>query len=574
MKKYMLFRIASIALITLLFVRCNDYLDVTPQSDVSEADYLWTEDQLESYITTYYLPGTSSGEKNYGSESEKYGGRLPSHYGSGGESFYNDDLTSDDFVGRSGSSRFIKNSWTTGSSGGYWNFTNIAALNYYITTVVPRYETGEISGTESNVRHYIGEGYFLRAHEYFFRLQKLGDFPIVTEVLEDDWDKLTEASKRTPRTDVARFILADLDTAINYLMDDSPEGGTTRITKNAALLFKSRVALYEASWDKYFAGTAFVPNGPGWPGAEKEYLSDYQFKSGSLEGEVEFFLEEAMDAAEQVADAISLTPNNGIIRSGSSDSKNPYYDMFATSDPGDYSEVILWRQYVVNIKAHSFNHYAYGGGNKGFTHQFEQSFLMQNGLPVYDSASGYAGDDLITDTKTNRDYRWQLFMKAPGEVKTVENISAYETFPTPAYVYLAPSTSGDGTSTGYIRGKGYSYDNDMHSIGQDVTSAVIFRATEAYLNYIEASYMYNGSINSKADSYWRALRERAGVDEDYTKTIAATDMSREAENDWGAYSAGELIDPTLYNIRRERRCEFIGGFAPLEGNGSVEWVST
>ena len=32
---------------------------------------------------------------------------------------------------------------------------------------------------------------------------------------------------------------------------------------------------------------------------------------------------------------------------------------------------------------------------------------------------------------------------------------------------------------------------------------------------------------------------------------------KEAENDWAAYSGGKLIDATLYNIRRERRCEFL-----------------
>ena len=35
-------------------------------------------------------------------------------------------------------------------------------------------------------------------------------------------------------------------------------------------------------------------------------------------------------------------------------------------------------------------------------------------------------------------------------------------------------------------------------------------------------------------------------------------MSKEAENDWGAYTGGSVIsDKTLYNIRRERRCEFL-----------------
>ena len=35
-------------------------------------------------------------------------------------------------------------------------------------------------------------------------------------------------------------------------------------------------------------------------------------------------------------------------------------------------------------------------------------------------------------------------------------------------------------------------------------------------------------------------------------------MMKEAENDFGAYSAGKVLtDATLYNIRRERRSEFI-----------------
>ena len=34
-------------------------------------------------------------------------------------------------------------------------------------------------------------------------------------------------------------------------------------------------------------------------------------------------------------------------------------------------------------------------------------------------------------------------------------------------------------------------------------------------------------------------------------------MAKEAETDWGAYSAGQVIDATRYNIRRERRCELM-----------------
>ena len=44
-----------------------------------------------------------------------------------------------------------------------------------------------------------------------------GDLPIVTKVLEDNDEVIVENSKRTPRNEVARFILEDLDKAISYL---------------------------------------------------------------------------------------------------------------------------------------------------------------------------------------------------------------------------------------------------------------------------------------------------------------------------------------------------------------------
>ncbi|MGQ2119237.1 RagB/SusD family nutrient uptake outer membrane protein [Ornithobacterium rhinotracheale] len=88
------------------------------------------------------------------------------------------------------------------------------------------------------------------------------------------------------------------------------------------------------------------------------------------------------------------------------------------------------------------------------------------------------------------------------------------------------------------------------------SGSIVFRATEAYLNYIEASYEKNGSLNADALNYWKAIRRRAGLPEDPNVTINATDLSK--EKDLAKYSAGNVLsDKTLYNIRRERRCEFI-----------------
>lgn len=554
MRKYnyiTLFKGLIIAAYTLFMVSCNDYLDITPPSQISPESYLWDEAHLASYTVKYYAD-----YDNYNEGSDNKGGMLPSHYGSGGESFYFDDLATDNETTRGSSNKYVPGDWTVGSTGGDWNFYNINALNYYLQTVVPRFEAGEITGNPTNVRHYVGEGYFLRAQEYFFRLRKLGDFPIIKETLPDKKELLVEASKREPRNEVARFILEDLDEAIG-LLTDNPNGGKVRITRKAALLLKARVALFEASWLKYHAGTPMVPNGEGWPGANKDYNSNYAFPSGSLNGEIEYFLTQAMDASQEVADAVALVSNNEVIQESASQPVNKYYNMFATPNPSSYDEVLMYRDYSVDLgRAHSYNHYIYHGAQKGYTHQMEQVFLMQNGLPIYAVGSGYQGDDYIQDTKIDRDWRWKLFMKAPGEVKAFININTPETFETAPVVYQ--SDGKYSTSTGYMLGKGYALDYNMQLLGQDLTAPVIFRAAEAYLIYMEASYLKNGTIDSKASAYWKALRLRAGVDEDYNKTIAATDMSQEALYDWGAYSHGVLVDATLYNIRRERRCELIG----------------
>lgn len=530
---------------------CNDHLDVTPPSQISPEKYLWDEAHLAAYTVQYYAD-----YYNYNENSTDKGGQFPSHYGSGGESFYFNDIATDNATTRGSSNRYVPGLWKVGSSGGHWNFSNIYALNYYLQTVVPRYEDGAITGDSRNIGHYVGEGYFLRAQEYFYRLMKIGDFPIVTNTLPDNQEELVEASKRRPRNEVARFILEDLDKAIE-LLNNNPVGGKNRITRNAALLLKARVALFEGTWEKHHAGTPLVPNGPGWPGAKKDYNKNYSFPSGSLEGEIKFFLSEAMDAAAIVADAIELTENNKIIRKSSSDPVNDYYNMFATPTPSSYSEVIMYREYNVELgRAHSYNHYLYHGAQRGYTHQMEQSFLMENGLPIYNAASGYQGDDYIQDTKENRDWRWKLFMKAPEEVKAFENITSPEYFEKAPVIY-----SSDGkysTSTGYMLGKGYSLDYKMQILGQDITAPIIFRGAEAYLVYIEACYELKGTIDSKADSYWRAIRNRAGINPDYNATIAATDMAKESLLDWGAYSKGKLVDATLFNIRRERRNEFIG----------------
>ena len=132
------------------------------------------------------------------------------------------------------------------------------------------------------------------------------------------------------------------------------------------------------------------------------------------------------------------------------------------------------------------------------------------------------------------------------------------TFTTVDFDWVVNGNNETRMTTGFAIKKGKHYDvyqQVTHNVG--TTGSLVFRGTEAMLNYMEACYELNGSIDGTADNYWRALRTRAMVNSDYNATIAATDMAKEAEGDFGAYSKGQLVDATLYNIRRERRNEFI-----------------
>ena len=75
--------------------------------------------------------------------------------------------------------------------------------------------------------------------------------------------------------------------------------------------------------------------------------------------------------------------------------------------------------------------------------------------------------------------------------------------------------------TGYRPRKAYTYDYDQNRNDELLGSngCVIFRATEAYLNYMEACYEKNGSLDGKAQRVLEAIRRRAGVDEDFSKPL-------------------------------------------------------
>lgn len=513
----------------LMGTACSDFLDKEPISDNVDGNFFTAENQLEPYCNNMY-------------------GLFPDHgTGTGTFGYFTTDNNSDDMTTVNAVDNFLPQRIQVGSSGSYGSFSTIRNCNLFLQRTQENIDKGTLS-YDDNIKHYIGEMYFFRAYVYFSLLKTYGDFPIATEVLTDgDYAANVEANKRKPRNEVARFILEDLDKAIERLYPKSNGFTAHRLNRECALLFKSRVALYEATWEKYHAGTARVPGGPGWPGDAASFNTD-------MTAEINFFLEQAIESAKLVGDASVLMAD--------------YAGLYNKTDlSGQRDEVLLWRMYSEEAKVqnqvvgatHGYGSidtdegtfiFVHGDGT-GFTRSLVDSYLMADGLPIY-ASENYQGDKSLVDVMTNRDLRLVTSVGKPGDKIMTFNGKDI------MYQYPGLTAAAGGirvTSTGYIPRKGW-VDNDVIYNNAYPLALPIFRAAEAYLNYIEAYYLrYNTLDDLTLDKYWKALRARAGVDTDYKKTIAATDLTKEI--DLARYSGTNLIDATLYNIRRERRSEFI-----------------
>ena len=192
-----------------ILASCNDFLDREPLDSVTPDNFFFTENDLAAYAVKHY--------------------NFTTHEGFNAGIWKNDNAT-DNQAATDYDKKWIPGQWKVPeaydnpASNDPWYFSTIREANYFLETVVPRFEKGEIEGSETNIKHYIGEMYFLRAKNYLSKLETFGDFPIIKNTLPDESESLIQASKRAPRYKVAHFILEDLDQAISLLTNNISGG--------------------------------------------------------------------------------------------------------------------------------------------------------------------------------------------------------------------------------------------------------------------------------------------------------------------------------------------------------------
>ena len=204
----------------LFLTSCNDFLNQEPLDQLSPNEYLTTESNIAAFATDQYQV-------------------LPTH-GTYGYGTFEIDNNTDNMAGMQPNVMYAPGYWKVGQEGGSWYFADIYRCNYFFENVLPSYENNAIVGNTTNIKHYIGEMYMLRARAYFEKLKKFGDFPIIkTNINIADKEALVKANERRPMNEVGRIILNDLDSAIILMSSPASDDiKRNRLTKDAALLFK------------------------------------------------------------------------------------------------------------------------------------------------------------------------------------------------------------------------------------------------------------------------------------------------------------------------------------------------
>lgn len=390
-----------------------------------------------------------------------------------------------------------------------YEYSQIRNTNFMILNA----DNNKSEGAEKN--QYLGEAYFFRAKYYFDLVKNYGDVAWVESILS-----MAQANvERSPRTVVVDHILADL-TKASELLGRVSDNSSMRVHRDVALALKSRVALYEGTWQKYHKAKG-----------------DPFFTQGIDDAKITSYLTIAKEAAEEV------------IRTGTwsifSKGETPYRDMFVDLDLTDNKEVLMWKRYDASVGiGHSVTRYINeGGGESGVSLSLVSDYLSREGKVL--------SKEELTDLRKTYGQELDPTIRDPRLSQTICHPGA-QIQPTPKYFSFPPlheSTYHQNT-TGYSLLKYNEYNTEyipsLTGEGKSQAPAIQFRYAEVLLNYAEALAEIDGSrYASEISKSLYPLRERVGM--------PAIDFDREF-NDDPSYPFANL-DKYIQAVRRERRVE-------------------
>lgn len=542
MNKYIL----AIAFIAITLISCNDdFMEKHPKTSLTEETAFKTYDNFKSYMFHCYEMFTNGNIAT----SLNNGFALSGHH--------RGDVWSGLLARRSSYNPYAFQTIENASSGNGWNFGYIRHINLMLENV-----DKADALTQAEKDHWKSVGYFFHSYWYMELINRFGDIPWVTKVLDESSPEAY--GPRNSRIEVADLILERLKWAEDNIGDFKDRDGANTISKEVVQATISRFTLREATWRKYHD-----------LGEYNKYLNECVRVSELL-----------MEKYQTLYYGVDGQPAAG------------YGEMWITEDLSNIPGVIFYKSYVEAVLTHNNGYVEHTSSH---TIEMPQHtidlYLCKDGKPI-GTSSIYAGDKDMYSTFRNRDprlyhtvmppykvkekggdYTTWSFTDNPADREYIDIMGLNESCSNPGigmkrlpaqnwaasllpYIpNLQNGLAGAGTKSkayvasrsGYYVWKHWSqWETNFNNGALNTSDKPIFKIEEVLLNYAESKWELGQFDQSVADKSINKLRDRAGV----AKMIVANiDNNFDPDRD-------QTINPVLWEIRRERLIELMGeGFS-------------
>ena len=487
----------------LLTISCEDSIDFPPEDRISIDDFFTSSNDVANYMRKFYITFPSHGSANVPvseANSDNLILAVPGAVVDGQRSPDNGSWSAP------GNNATVRDRGFDTGNGNVWD--EIRGINILFDNL------DKIQDPVDTYSHNLGEAHFFRAWYYFSLLSTYGDVPIYTTQLLPGEEALL--LPRNPRTEVANFILSELDNAIAFL-DARSSIGNTVLNKETALAFKTQVALFEGTWQKYHSGTPFATSGAN----------------------SNTYFQQAVDAAEEL---INGNYTRGIYNTGNPETD--YYTLFGLDIMASVDEVLFYREANSGESlGHELQFYTTRRTrDMSATWSLITSYLDRNGDPYdyLDLSTGTKGNAFLSQIATDCDPRLSATIWIPGDLRVVSSNILFDK----PFIDQGPENLA---ATGFQIKK---YSNPSSPAagadfgGLSETGRIFFRYGEVLLNYAEALYELNGTI---AQTELDLLRDRVGM--------PSFTVIPQANYGANLVDYGYTVDDALYAIRNERRVE-------------------
>lgn len=472
--------------------------------------------------------------------------------------------------GASSQNKYAFQTVTNATSGNGWNFSSfIRRINIMLSHV------DDSNMTEEEKNHWKSVGYFFHSFWYMELIDRFGDVPWVDTPLDDTSEEAY--GSRMPRLEVADKVLDRLlwaESNIGNTAIYEKKDGYNTINQNCVRAAISRFTLREGTWRKYHELGSYDRYFTECKRVSKLLMQDYPSLYTGTDGQ----------------------PGAG------------YGEMWTTDDLSTVPGVILYQQWLETIKPGHSCYYEHTSSHDIEMHQGTVDlYLCKDGKTISNSEL-YAGDKDIYSTFRNRDprmyhtimppykvvdgkgdYTTWSYTSDPADREYIDIMGPNESCSNPgvgmkrlpgqnwsaSLVRRVPNLQGGAQYT--IEGKKYgphayvacrsgyyvwknwdNWEENYNNAQVNTADKPIFKIEEILLNYAEAMYETGAFDQNVAEETINKLRTRAGVEK---MTVANIDENFDPKR--GKYypknnTTGILVDPVLWEIRRERIIELMG----------------